>query len=417
MRSVFWLSRITCQVSGVTFHYFMGVTLSLKRYPPAILALADGTIFHGQSFGAPVTITGEIVFNTSMTGYQEILTDPSYYGQIVTMTCPHIGNVGINPEDEEAERPWASGLIAREVSRRVSNWRASQSLPDYLHQHNLPGLTEVDTRALVRHIRSQGAMMAALSSDDHLSPADLVDLARAAPSMDGLDLAKAVTCPEPYRWEEAVVAEWQTETTFNVQRSTFNVVAYDFGIKHNILRLLTQVGCRVTVVPATTSAEEVLALHPDGIFLSNGPGDPAAVTYAIEATRELIDADLPIFGICLGHQILGLALGGTTHKLKFGHRGGNQPVKDISLPFQGEGQGGVSITSHNHGFAVTPGSLPDEVEVTHVNLNDGCIEGLRHKSKPIFSIQYHPESSPGPHDALGFFRQFVALMTWSESVH
>ena len=395
--------------------------MSLKHYPPAILALADGTIFRGHSFGAPVTITGEIVFNTSMTGYQEILTDPSYYGQIVTMTCPHIGNVGINPEDEEATRPWASGLIVREVSRRVSNWRASQSLPDYLRQHNLPGLTEVDTRALVRHIRSQGAMMAALSGDDSLSPTDLVDLARAAPPMDGLDLAKAVTCPEPYHWEEGVFSEWQTSKPDHASRITHHVVAYDFGIKHNILRLLTAAGCRVTVVPATTSAQDVLAMKPDGIFLSNGPGDPAAVIYAIEATRELIDSNLPIFGICLGHQILGLAFGGTTHKLKFGHRGGNQPVKEIAT-FQpstsprpegwkaGGLEGGVSITSHNHGFAVTPGSLPDEVEVTHVNLNDGCIEGLRHKSKPIFSIQYHPEASPGPHDALGFFRQFVELM-------
>lgn len=394
--------------------------MSLKQYPPAILALADGTVFHGQSFGSPVTVTGEIVFNTSMTGYQEILTDPSYYGQIVTMTCPHIGNVGVNPEDVEASRPWASGLIVREVSHRVSNWRARQSLPDYLGQHNLPGLTEIDTRALVRHIRSQGAMLAALSSDERLSPADLVDLARAAPSMNGLDLAKEVTCPEPYHWEDAIPQAWRVEENRKsqipldgaqvVNRKSFNVVAYDFGIKHNILRLLTVAGCRVTVVPATTPAQDVLALNPDGIFLSNGPGDPAAVTYAIEATRELIDSNIPIFGICLGHQILGLALGGTTHKLKFGHRGGNQPVKNISLPLEGEGQGGVSITSHNHGFAVTAGSLPNEVEVTHTNLNDGCIEGLRHKSKPVFSIQYHPEASPGPHDALGFFGQFVELM-------
>ncbi len=394
--------------------------MSLKQYPPAILALADGTVFHGQSFGSPVTVTGEIVFNTSMTGYQEILTDPSYYGQIVTMTCPHIGNVGVNPEDVEASRPWASGLIVREVSHRVSNWRARQSLPDYLGQHNLPGLTEIDTRALVRHIRSQGAMLAALSSDERLSPADLVDLARAAPSMNGLDLAKEVTCPEPYHWEDAIPPAWRVEENRKsqipldgaqvVNRKSFNVVAYDFGIKHNILRLLTGVGCRVTVVPATTPAQDVLALNPDGIFLSNGPGDPAAVTYAIEATRELVDSNIPIFGICLGHQILGLALGGTTHKLKFGHRGGNQPVKNISLPLEGEGQGGVSITSHNHGFAVTAGSLPNEVEVTHTNLNDGCIEGLRHKSKPVFSIQYHPEASPGPHDALGFFGQFVELM-------
>jgi carbamoyl-phosphate synthase small subunit len=384
--------------------------LNTHIYPPATLALADGTIFRGLSFGAPVTVTGEVVFNTSMTGYQEILTDPSYYGQIVTMTTPHIGNVGVNPADEEAARPWAAGLMVREVSRRVSNWRATQSLPDYLRQHHLPGLTEVDTRALVRHIRSRGAMMAALSSDDRLSSADLVDLARAAPPMDGLDLAQAVTCPEPYHWREGVIPEWQSETTHHAPRTTHHVIAYDFGIKRNILRLLADAGCQVTVVPATTLAQDVLALNPDGVFLSNGPGDPAAVTYAIEATRELIQADLPIFGICLGHQILGLAFGGNTHKLKFGHRGGNQPVKEITPPSREGNKGGISITSHNHGFAITPGSLPEEVEVTHINLNDGCIEGLRHKTKPIFSIQYHPEASPGPHDALDFFRQFVEMM-------
>lgn len=379
-----------------------------NRYLPAILALADGTIFQGQSFGAPVTITGEVVFNTSMTGYQEILTDPSYYGQIVTMTCPHIGNVGVNPEDVESHRPWAAGLIVREVSRRVSNWRAAQPLPEYMQQNNLPGLAEVDTRALVRHIRSKGAMMAALSADPNLSQDDLIGMARAAPSMDGLDLAKVVTCAEPYHWEAGLETEWQAETAVNQRSgSNYHVVAYDFGIKYNILRLLAHSGCRVTVVPATTSAEAVLALQPDGIFLSNGPGDPAAVTYAIEETRKLVDSNLPIFGICLGHQILGLAFGGSTHKLKFGHRGGNQPVKDVaSAPLKGY----VTITSHNHGFAVSAGSLPDQVEVTHLNLNDGCIEGLRHKTRPVFSIQYHPEASPGPHDALGFFKQFIDLM-------
>jgi carbamoyl-phosphate synthase small subunit len=394
---------------------------------PAILALADGTIFHGQSFGAPVTVTGEVVFNTSMTGYQEILTDPSYCGQIVTMTYPHIGNVGVNPEDVEANRPWAAGLIVREVSRQVSNWRATQSLPDYLREHNLPGLTEVDTRALVRHIRLEGAM-AALSADPNLSADDLVDMAREAPSMVGLDLAKVVTCTEPYHWDDGVISEWRAENTYHVSSVKYHVVAYDFGIKHNILRLLSDAGCRVTIVPATTPAEDVLAMEPDGIFLSNGPGDPAAVTYAIENTRQLVDSGRPIFGICLGHQILGLALGGKTHKLKFGHRGGNQPVKDVTPPtsppvgrIRGRaasppmggmrgGAGAVAITSHNHGFAVSAGSLPDDVEVTHINLNDNCIEGLRHKTKPIFSIQYHPESSPGPHDALEFFKQFAEMM-------
>ncbi len=382
-------------------------------YPPAILALTDGTIFRGQSFGAPTTVTGEIVFNTGMTGYQEILSDPSYCGQIVTMTCPHIGNVGVNPEDVEANHPWATGLIVREVSRRVSNWRAAQSLPDYLHQHNLPGLTEVDTRALVRHIRAKGAMMATLSAEPSYTADDLVDMAHTAPTMNGLDLAQVVTCSESYPWDEGVITEWQSNINqqSEVQNPKWHVVAYDFGIKHNILRLLTDAGCRVTVVPASTSAENVLDMKPDGIFLSNGPGDPAAVTYAIEEVRKLAESDLSIFGICLGHQILGLALGGSTHKLKFGHRGGNQPVKAILPPSRGELEGGgVTITSHNHGFAITPGSLPNDVEVTHLNLNDDCIEGLRHKNKPIFSIQYHPEASPGPHDALGFFKQFVQMM-------
>ncbi|MCG3211021.1 MAG: Carbamoyl-phosphate synthase small chain [Anaerolineae bacterium] len=379
----------------------------MTQFPPAILALADGTVLHGLSFGAPVTLTGEIVFNTSMTGYQEILTDPSYHGQVVTMTCPHIGNVGVNPDDVEAGRPWAAGLIVREVSRTVSNWRAAESLADYLRRHNLPGLTEIDTRALVRHIRTAGAMMAAVSADPALSAADLVELARRAPSMEGRDLAREVSCTQPYTWEEPVAEAWYraNHATRNPQHVShlYNVVAYDFGIKHNILRLLTAAGCRVTVVPASTSAAEVLAMQPDGVFLSNGPGDPAAVTYAIEATRQLVAAEVPLFGICLGHQILGLALGGHTHKLKFGHRGGNQPVRD-------EASREVTITSHNHGFAVTPGSLPAEVEVSHLNLNDNCIEGLRHRTKPLFSIQYHPESSPGPHDALGFFTDFVKMM-------
>jgi len=376
-----------------------------NQSPPAILALADGTIFTGQSFGAALTTTAEIVFNTSMTGYQEILTDPSYCGQFVTMTCPHIGNVGINPEDVEADRPWVAGLIVREVSRVVSNWRATQSLPEYLKHHNLPGITELDTRALVRHIRTQGAMMAALSTDGSQSAEALVALACTTPTMEGQDLVKEVTCPEPYHWADGVLTEWQPSP--NAANQQYHVVAYDFGIKHNILRHLVSAGCRVTVVPATTKAEDALALQPDGFFFSNGPGDPAAVTYAIETTRALLEADKPMFGICLGHQILGLALGGSTHKMKFGHRGGNQPVQD------GDTQA-VTITSHNHGFAISPGSLPESIEVTHLNLNDNCVEGLRHKTKPIFSIQYHPEASPGPHDALGFFKNFVDLMTQSK---
>ena len=383
----------------------------MSRYSPAILALADGTVFHGQSFGAPVTVTGEVVFNTSMTGYQEILTDPSYCGQIVTMTCPHIGNVGINPDDVEANRVWASGLIVREVSRVVSNWRSTRPLPDYLQANSLPGLTEVDTRALVRHIRTAGAMIAALSADPKLTANDLVDMARTAPSIEGQDLAKEVSCTQPYTWEEPINETWYSATNRKseiVSRRSYNVVAFDFGIKHNILRLLTHSGCRVTVVPANTTAEDALALNPDGIFLSNGPGDPAAVTYAIENTRKLVKSGKPMFGICLGHQILGLALGGSSHKLKFGHRGGNQPVRN-------EDSREVTITSHNHGFALTAGSLPADVDVSHINLNDDCIEGLRHRTKPIFSIQYHPESSPGPHDALGFFTDFVKMMDEAEN--
>ncbi len=370
---------------------------------PGLLALADGATFPGYAFGAASTVTGEIVFNTSMTGYQEILTDPSYCGQIITMTCPHIGNVGVNPDDVESARPWATGLIVREISRQVSNWRATESLPAYMERHNLPGLAEVDTRALVRHIRSQGAMQAALSADPALSPDDLVELARASPSMEGLDLAQQVTCAEAYHWQGGLPPAWRSPDP--APSRTYRVVAYDFGIKYNILRLLAEAGCQVTVVPAATPAAEALAHRPDGIFLSNGPGDPAAVTYAIAETRQLIESGLPIFGICLGHQILGLALNGSTHKLKFGHRGGNQPVQEMAPPTKA-----VTITSHNHGFAISGDSLPPEVEVTHFNLNDGCIEGLRHKTRPLFSIQYHPEASPGPHDALGFFKQFVQLM-------
>jgi carbamoyl-phosphate synthase small subunit len=372
---------------------------------PARLALADGTVFTGRAFGAPQTATGEVVFNTSLTGYQEILTDPSYCGQIVVMTNPHIGNVGVNPEDVEAERVWVTGLVVREASRRVSNWRATESLPDYLGCHSVPGLTEVDTRALVLHIREQGAMMAALSGDANLSTDDLVDMARSAPPMQGRDLVQEVTCSDAYHWEEEVPSVWKggAPSVGAHGHAPLRVVAYDFGIKHNILRWLVEVGCHVTVVPATMPAAEALALNPDGIFLSNGPGDPAAVTYAIDTVRQLVESERPLFGICLGHQILALALGGETHKLKFGHRGGNQPVRD-------EATGQVAITAHNHGFAVSPGSLPDDVEVTHINLNDDCIEGLRHTSKPVFSVQYHPEASPGPHDALSLFTAFVELM-------
>jgi carbamoyl-phosphate synthase small subunit len=376
---------------------------------PALLALADGTLWPGLAFGAIGERTGEIVFNTSLTGYQEILTDPSYHGQMVVMSQPHIGNYGANDEDDESRRAWAAGFVVREASPIASNWRATQTLDEYLRERNVVGITDVDTRALVRHIRAHGAQNAALSS---LAPSTslgagpdpdrLVALARAAPDMNGLDLAKEVTCAEPYRWT-LEAGGWKLDSNLQPPASNFHVVAYDFGIKRNLLRLLAAHNGSVTVVPAQTPASEALALKPDGVFLSNGPGDPAAVTYAIENVRQLLGR-VPVFGICLGHQILGLALGGATYKLKFGHRGGNQPVKRLST-------GRVEISSHNHGFAVRAESLPPGVEVTHVNLNDGCVEGLRAPALRAFSVQYHPEAAPGPHDARYLFEEFLRLMS------
>ena len=336
----------------------------------ALLALEDGTLWSGAAFGARVETTGEVVFNTSMTGYQEVLTDPSYYGQIVVMTSVHIGNTGINDQDGESTRAWLAGFAVKESSPRVSNWRANRSLDEYMQQQGLAGISGLDTRGLVRHIRSQGALRGALSNVDP-DPVRLVDLARRSPSMNGADLVRHVTAHRPASWTTPVDARWYSlsSTTHDVapSRRPYHVVAYDFGIKHNILRLLASRGCAVTVVPATTRAEDALALKPDGIFLSNGPGDPAAVTYAIDAVRELL-GKVPMFGICLGHQILGLALGGETYKLKFGHRGSNQPVKNCKT-------GKVEITTHNHGFAVRADSLPQGVEITHINLNDQCVEG------------------------------------------
>jgi carbamoyl-phosphate synthase small subunit len=358
----------------------------------ALLVLEDGSQYDAEPFGATGTQTGEVVFNTSITGYQEILTDPSYHGQIVTMTQPHIGNYGANPEDDESHKAWVSGFVVRSASKVASNWRATMTLDEYLKARGVVALTDVDTRALVRHIRDTGAMRAAISSetDDYDY---LLKLARNSPDMNGLDLAKEVTCAEPYHW--GVEGEGQSTSG-----KPLHVVAFDFGIKRNILRRLAARGCNVTVVPAQTTAAEALDLNPDGIFLSNGPGDPAAVTYAIDAVHDLLGKK-PVFGICLGHQILGLALGGSTYKLKFGHRGGNQPVKV---------DGHVEISSHNHGFAVVAESLPKGVEVSHLNLNDGCVEGLRAPGLKAFSVQYHPEASPGPHDSDGLFDTFVELM-------
>jgi len=388
--------------------------MSILKRKKAILALEDGKVFYGYGFGATGEIgetTGEVVFNTSMTGYQEILTDPSYAGQIVTMTYPLIGNYGVNKDDNESRKPFVEGFVVRESSSVYSNWRAQGSLQEFLAENGIVGIEGVDTRALTRHIRSIGAMRGIISVEAD-SEAAVVEKGKNAPSMVGRDLVKDVTVGKPYSW-------------INNEKGTYKVVAYDFGIKANIIRCLSNAGCNISVVPATTSADEVLKMNPDGIFLSNGPGDPAAVTYAIKTIESLLGKK-PIFGICLGHQLLSLAMGGETYKLKFGHRGGNQPVKNLL-------NGRVEITSQNHGFAVDPKSLnikehawqvgqtipqvgwsgtskAGKVEVTHINLNDGTVEGLRCLEIPAFSVQYHPEAAPGPHDARYLFDQFIELI-------
>lgn len=366
----------------------------------AVLALADGRVFYGQSLGATGEISGEVVFNTSMSGYQEILTDPSYRGEIVTMTYPLIGNYGINSEDVESSRPHLAGFIVKEACDIPSNWRSEMSLDAYLKKNNIIGLAGIDTRALVRHIRDKGAQTGIISTVD-LDAESLVVKAKAAPSIVGQDLVHEVTCEERYDWNEGV---WGLEDGYEQVQgpAKFKVVAYDFGIKRNILRNLVSKGCAVTVVPAKTPAEEVLAMQPDGVFLSNGPGDPEPITYAQENIRKLL-GKVPLFGICLGHQLLSIALGGKTYKLKFGHRGGNQPVR------RGQGHN-VEITSQNHGFAVDAASLQDDAVVTHINLNDNTVEGLQHKTLPAFSVQYHPEASPGPHDANYLFGEFIKMM-------
>ncbi|HEV2708465.1 MAG TPA: glutamine-hydrolyzing carbamoyl-phosphate synthase small subunit [Pyrinomonadaceae bacterium] len=360
-----------------------------RETKPAILVLEDGRAFRGRAWGAIGEACGEMVFNTSMSGYQEVLTDPSYAGQIVCMTYPLIGNYGVNGEDEESARPWVEGFVVREASRTTSNWRAQESLDAYLKRHNVVAIDRVDTRALVRHIRERGAMRACLSSID-LDERSVLEKALNSAPMENRELASVVTTARPYTVEA-------------VGEERFHVVCYDFGVKRNSLNELAQLGCRVTVVPAATPAQEVLALRPDGIYLSNGPGDPAAMTTVVEQIRRVVAAGVPTFGICFGHQLLGRAFGGETYKLRFGHRGGNQPVKDRVT-------GRVEITSHNHGFAVRAESLPPEVEVTHINLNDACVEGMRHTQLPVISVQYHPEAAPGPHDAAHHFRRFVELM-------
>lgn len=367
----------------------------------ALLALEDGTVFWGKPFGKPGETFGEVVFNTSLTGYQEVLTDPSYKGQIVAMTYPLMGNYGINDADHESVRPQVEGFIVKEGSKRASNWRAQCGLEEWLEHHGIVGIQGIDTRALTRHLRTRGAMRGAISTTD-LDAKHLVAKTQDSPSLIGRDLVREVTCNTPYTWNDGEW-RWPDDSKGVVgPDEQFHIVAYDFGIKRNILRKLANSGCAVTVVPAQTPAAEALRLDPDGIFLSNGPGDPEGVPYAIEAVRELIGVK-PIFGICLGHQILGLALGGNTYKLKFGHRGGNQPVMHMSTQK-------VEITAQNHGFAVDADSLPGAVEVTHLNLNDRTVEGMRHRELPIFSVQYHPEASPGPHDSWYLFERFRAMI-------
>ena len=372
----------------------------------AVLALEDGTWFQGVSAGAPGQTEGEVVFNTSMSGYQEILTDPSYAGQIVTMTAPQIGNYGVAEGDVESGKPQVAGFIMRDPSPVSSNWRSQGTLRDYLTKNHIVAIGDIDTRALTRKLRSGGVMRGIIATGS-VDPAALVEKARLIPNMEGSDLVKDVTCAEPYDFETSL-ADAVTEASYGVPtlrraKRTLRVAAYDYGIKTNILRRLAAHGCKVRVFPASTPAAEVLAWKPDGIFLSNGPGDPAAVTYAIDNIKEIAKSDVPTFGICLGHQLMGLALGAKTYKLKFGHRGGNHPVKQLDT-------GAIEITSQNHGFCVDPESLPSNVKVTHLNLYDGTVEGLRHTGKPIFSVQYHPEASPGPHDADYLFDEFIQEM-------
>ena len=368
----------------------------------AILALEDGRVFHGRGYGALGERSGEVVFNTSLSGYQEILTDPSYAGQIVILTYPHIGNYGTNPYDSESVRPFAEGLVVRELSLVASNWRSTEEASAFLADFGVPIISDIDTRALVRHLRKFGAMRGMISTADR-DESSLVAKAKASPSMVGLDLASRVSTAFQYNWAEPSVSLNGSEKQKESGQKKFHVVAYDFGIKHNILRRLVDVGCRVTVVPAATSATDTLALQPDGVFLSNGPGDPEPLEHAARTVRSL-SGRVPLFGICLGHQIIGLALGGKTYKLKFGHHGGNHPVLNLET-------NKVEITAQNHGFAVDPDSLDStSVVFTHRNLNDDTLEGLRHRTMPLFSVQYHPEASPGPHDASYLFKQFVNMM-------
>lgn len=366
----------------------------------ALLALEDGTVYHGESIGALGQSVGEVVFNTAMTGYQEILTDPSYCRQIVTLTYPHIGNVGVNAEDEESEQIYASGLIIRELSPLISSWRSEQALDVYLEQHNIVGLAGIDTRSLTRLLREKGAMKGCIVAGDNLDVDAAIAAAKAFAGLKGMDLAKVVSTKTAYQWNQGV---WHIDGQRHAAAPRFHVVAYDFGAKKNILRMLVERGCKLTVVPAQTPAEEVLAMNPDGIFLSNGPGDPEPCDYAIKAIQTFLEKQLPVFGICLGHQLLGLACGARTVKMKFGHHGANHPVQELH-------SGLVMITSQNHGFAVDEASLPETLQTTHRSLFDGTLQGIHHVRKPAFSFQGHPEASPGPQDAAPLFDHFIELL-------
>jgi len=368
---------------------------------PALLALADGTLFHGEAVGAAGATVGEVVFNTAMTGYQEILTDASYAQQIVTLTAPHIGNTGCNPPDEESGKVQAAGLIVRDVPRLASNWRSAESLPEYLRRQGLVAIAGIDTRKLTRILRDRGAQHGCIMAGQSIDADDAIAKARAFPGLNGADLAKVVSLREPVSWNDGKYE--LDDQAFRKPAAKFKVVTYDYGVKRNILRLLVEQGCEVTLVPAQTPAADVLAMKPDGICLSNGPGDPAACDYAIEATRKFLDAKVPLFGVCLGHQLMGLALGAKTLKMPFGHHGANHPVKDLD-------DGRVLITSQNHGFAVDPATLPSNVRTTHVSLFDGSLQGFALVDRPAFCFQGHPEASPGPHDIAYLFARFANLM-------
>ncbi len=375
-----------------------------ELHQPALLALADGTLFRGRSIGVPGQTVGEAVFNTAMTGYQEVMTDPSYERQIVTFTCPHIGNTGVNPDDEESERVRAAAIVIRNLSLITSNWRARESLADYLRRHSVIGIADVDTRRLTRLLREHGAQNACLVAGDAIDEQAAIAAARAFPGLEGMDLACEVSTAGTYSWREGGIdIDSASASALDDRDARYHVVAYDFGVKRNILRLLVDRGCRVTVVPAQTPASGVRALRPDGVFLSNGPGDPGPCDYAIAAIREFLDAGMPLFGICLGHQLLALAGGARTHKMKFGHHGANHPVLDLET-------GVVFITSQNHGFAVDESSLPDHLRATHRSLFDGTLQGFRHLERPAFGFQGHPEAAPGPHDIRPLFDRFISMM-------